>query len=204
MEAARAGEQGRGFAVVATEVRNLAHRSASAAKDIKQLITDSVEKVGTGSALVNEAGTTMTEIVSSVRRVTQIMGEISSAGREQELGIEQINTAVAEMDTVTQQNAALVEEAAAASQAMQEQAVKLAEMVSVFQVAGNPVAGSPARAAAAPRATTAPAKAATPAARPAIAKAAARPAAKSPSLKLADKPARNKPAASSDGDWEEF
>ncbi|OEZ98713.1 methyl-accepting chemotaxis protein [Duganella phyllosphaerae] len=204
VEAARAGEQGRGFAVVATEVRNLAHRSASAAKDIKQLITDSVEKVGTGSALVNEAGTTMTEIVSSVRRVTQIMGEITSAGREQELGIEQINTAVAEMDTVTQQNAALVEEAAAASQAMQEQAVKLAEMVSVFQVAGNPVAGSPARAAAAPRATTAPAKAATPAARPAIAKPAARPAAKSPSLKLADKPARNKPAASSDGDWEEF
>ena len=204
VEAARAGEQGRGFAVVATEVRNLAHRSASAAKDIKQLITDSVEKVGTGSALVNEAGTTMTEIVSSVRRVTQIMGEITSAGREQELGIEQINTAVAEMDTVTQQNAALVEEAAAASQAMQEQAVKLAEMVSVFQVAGTPVAGSPARAAAAPRATTAPAKAATPASRPAIAKAAARPAAKSPSLKLADKPARNKPAASSDGDWEEF
>ncbi|MDR7050133.1 methyl-accepting chemotaxis protein-1 (serine sensor receptor) [Duganella sp. 3397] len=209
VEAARAGEQGRGFAVVATEVRNLAHRSASAAKDIKQLITDSVEKVGTGSALVNEAGTTMTEIVSSVRRVTQIMGEITSAGREQELGIEQINTAVAEMDTVTQQNAALVEEAAAASQAMQEQAVKLAEMVSVFQVAGTPVAGtpvagSPARAAAAPRATTAPAKAATAAARPAIAKPAARPAAKSPSLKLADKPARNKPAASSDGDWEEF
>ncbi len=209
VEAARAGEQGRGFAVVATEVRNLAHRSASAAKDIKQLITDSVEKVGTGSALVNEAGTTMTEIVSSVRRVTQIMGEITSAGREQELGIEQINTAVAEMDTVTQQNAALVEEAAAASQAMQEQAVKLAEMVSVFQVAGSQVAGtavagSPARAAVAPRATTAPAKAATPAARPAIAKAAARPAAKSPSLKLADKPTRNKPAASSDGDWEEF
>ena len=200
VEAARAGEQGRGFAVVATEVRNLAHRSASAAKDIKQLITDSVEKVGTGSALVNEAGTTMTEIVSSVRRVTQIMGEISSAGREQELGIEQINTAVAEMDTVTQQNAALVEEAAAASQAMQEQAVKLAEMVSVFQVAGSPVAGSPARAAA-PR--PAPAKAAArpaPAARPAIAK----PAVNSPSLKLADKSARTKPAAGNEGDWEEF
>ncbi|MET0266711.1 MAG: methyl-accepting chemotaxis protein, partial [Duganella sp.] len=135
VEAARAGEQGRGFAVVATEVRNLAHRSASAAKDIKQLITDSVEKVGTGSALVNEAGSTMEEIVASVRRVTQIMGEISAAGQEQEIGIEQINTAVAEMDNVTQQNAALVEEAAAASQSMQEQAVKLAEMVSVFQVA---------------------------------------------------------------------
>jgi len=197
VEAARAGEQGRGFAVVATEVRNLAHRSASAAKDIKQLITDSVEKVGTGSALVNEAGTTMTEIVSSVRRVTQIMGEISSAGREQELGIEQINTAVAEMDTVTQQNAALVEEAAAASQAMQEQAVKLAEMVSVFQVAGSTARASTASR---PAAT----KAAAPATRPAITKPAARPAAKSPALKLADKPARTKPAASSDGDWEEF
>jgi len=197
VEAARAGEQGRGFAVVATEVRNLAHRSASAAKDIKQLITDSVEKVGTGSALVNEAGTTMTEIVSSVRRVTQIMGEISSAGREQELGIEQINTAVAEMDTVTQQNAALVEQAAAASQAMQEQAVKLAEMVSVFQVAGSTARASTASLPAA-------AKAAAPATRPAITKPAARPAAKSPTLKLGDKPARTKPAASSDGDWEEF
>jgi len=137
VEAARAGEQGRGFAVVATEVRNLAHRSASAAKDIKQLITDSVEQVYTGSALVNEAGTTMQEIVASVRRVTQIMDEISAAGSEQEVGIEQINTAVAEMDVVTQQNAALVEEAAAASQSMQEQAAQLAAMVSVFQVAGN-------------------------------------------------------------------
>ena len=151
--------------------------------------------MGTGSALVNEAGTTMTEIVTSVRRVTQIMGEITSAGREQELGIEQINTAVAEMDTVTQQNAALVEEAAAASQAMQEQAVKLAEMVSVFQIAG-----SPARAAA-PRPAAKPAAARpAPAARPVAAK----PAAKAPSLKLADKPSRSKPAASSDGDWEEF
>jgi len=135
VEAARAGEQGRGFAVVATEVRNLAQRSASAAKDIKQLITDSVDQVGAGSALVSEAGATMQEIVTSVRSVTQIMGEITAAGREQEIGIEQINTAVAEMDTVTQQNAALVEEAAAASQAMQEQAVALADMVSVFQVA---------------------------------------------------------------------
>ncbi|SHM42548.1 methyl-accepting chemotaxis sensory transducer with TarH sensor [Duganella sacchari] len=137
VEAARAGEQGRGFAVVATEVRNLAQRSAAAAKDIKALITDSVEKVGSGSALVNEAGETMQDIVTSVRRVTDIISEISQAGLEQETGIEQINIAVAEMDTVTQQNAALVEEAAAASQAMQEQAVKLAEMVAVFQVAGS-------------------------------------------------------------------
>jgi methyl-accepting chemotaxis protein-1 (serine sensor receptor) len=134
VEAARAGEQGRGFAVVASEVRNLAQRSASAAKDIKQLISDSVVQVSTGSMLVGEAGATMQEIVASVRHVTQIIGEISVAGREQELGIEQINTAVAEMDTVTQQNAALVEEAAAASQAMEEQAAALADLVSVFQV----------------------------------------------------------------------
>jgi methyl-accepting chemotaxis protein-1 (serine sensor receptor) len=134
VEAARAGEQGRGFAVVATEVRNLAHRSASAAKDIKSLIDDSVEKVSSGSALVSATGSTMEEVVASVRRVTDIMGEISAAGREQELGIEQINQAVAEMDTVTQQNAALVEQAAAASASMREQAGAMARMVSVFEL----------------------------------------------------------------------
>jgi len=167
VEAARAGEQGRGFAVVATEVRNLAHRSASAAKDIKQLITDSVEQVYTGSALVNEAGATMEEIVGSVRRVAQIMDEISAAGSEQEVGIEQINTAVSEMDVVTQQNAALVEQAAAASQAMQEQAASLAEMVSVFQVAGNPAQQVAPRAPAAR--TRAPKQARTQAPAPALA-----------------------------------
>ena len=114
VEAARAGEQGRGFAVVATEVRNLAHRSASAAKEIKILIDDSVHQVNLGSSLVNQAGSTMEEIVSSVRRVTDIMAEITSASNEQETGIEQINQAITEMDAVTQQNAALVEEAAAA------------------------------------------------------------------------------------------
>jgi methyl-accepting chemotaxis protein len=137
VEAARAGEQGRGFAVVATEVRNLAHRSAAAAKEIKELINDSVEKVGTGSRLVEQAGKTMDEVVASVKRVTAIMGEITAAGREQEAGIEQINQAITQMDSVTQQNAALVEEAAAASSTMQEQATQLSRVVSVFRLEGG-------------------------------------------------------------------
>jgi methyl-accepting chemotaxis protein len=134
VEAARAGEQGRGFAVVASEVRNLAQRSAGAAKEIKLLIDDSVHKVDLGSKLVNQAGGTMDEVVSSVRRVTDIMIEISSASHEQETGIEQINMAIMEMDSVTQQNAALVEEAAAAAGLMEEQAAALAQVVSVFQL----------------------------------------------------------------------
>jgi methyl-accepting chemotaxis protein len=134
VEAARAGEQGRGFAVVAGEVRNLAHRSAAAAKDIKLLISDSVEKVETGSALVNQAGETMNEIVTSITRVTDIMSEITSASVEQSAGIEQVNTAIVQMDQVTQQNAALVEQAAAAAESMQEQAAKLSEVVSVFKL----------------------------------------------------------------------
>lgn len=136
VEAARAGEQGRGFAVVAAEVRNLAQRSASAAKEIKTLIGDSVEKVEIGSKLVAQAGDTMEEIVASVKRVTDIMGEITSAGQEQETGIEQINQAISEMDTVTQQNAALVEEAAAAAASLQEQAAGLAQIVSIFKLDG--------------------------------------------------------------------
>ena len=134
VEAARAGEQGRGFAVVAAEVRNLAQRSATAAKEIKALIDDSVDKVAMGSTLVNDAGATMDEVVASVKRVTDIMGEISAAGREQEIGIGQINQAVIEMDGVTQQNAALVEEAAAAAESLQEQASALMEVVSVFKI----------------------------------------------------------------------
>ncbi|SFG80450.1 methyl-accepting chemotaxis sensory transducer with TarH sensor [Duganella sp. CF458] len=134
VEAARAGEQGRGFAVVASEVRNLAQRSAAAAKEIKQLIGDSVEKVGAGSRLVGEAGATMGEVVTSVQRVTDIISEISLATQEQSAGIDQINTAISQMDHVTQQNAALVEEAAAASAALEEQAARLMEVVSVFKL----------------------------------------------------------------------
>jgi methyl-accepting chemotaxis protein len=134
VEAARAGEQGRGFAVVAAEVRNLAQRSAAAAKEIKSLIDDSVEKVGLGSRLVDQAGSTMEEIVASVRRVTDIMGEITAASQEQTSGIEQINQAISQMDQVTQQNAALVEEAAAAAASLQDQAGALEQVVGAFKL----------------------------------------------------------------------
>jgi methyl-accepting chemotaxis protein len=133
VEAARAGEQGRGFAVVASEVRNLAQRSAAAAKEIKE-IGNSVEQVDIGSKLVQQAGSTMNEVVDSVRRVTDIMGEITSASSEQSIGIDQVNTAITQMDQVTQQNAALVEEAAAAAASMQEQAERLADVASSFKL----------------------------------------------------------------------
>jgi methyl-accepting chemotaxis protein-1 (serine sensor receptor) len=141
VEAARAGEQGRGFAVVATEVRSLAQRSADAARQVKALIGDSLEKVDAGTRLVRQAGATMSDIVASVERVSGIMAEISDASREQTLGIDQINQAVAQMDEVTQQNAALVEQAAAAAQSLQEQAASLLGVVSVFQL--TPAAQAP-------------------------------------------------------------
>ncbi|MES2741263.1 MAG: methyl-accepting chemotaxis protein [Pseudomonadota bacterium] len=136
VEAARAGEQGRGFAVVASEVRNLAQRSAGAAKEIKALIGDSVDKVGAGGRLVDEAGVTMQQIVTSVRQVADIMSEIAAASLEQSAGIEQVNTSISAMDNTTQQNAALVEQAAAAAASMQQQAVALMQAVSIFKMAG--------------------------------------------------------------------
>jgi len=137
VEAARAGEQGRGFAVVATEVRNLAQRSASAAKEIKSLIGDSVEKVRVGIQLVDQAGLSMQEIVESIKKVTDIMGGITVASQEQTSGIEQINIAITQMDQVTQQNSALVEETAAASESLQDQAASLAQVVSLFKIRGR-------------------------------------------------------------------
>ncbi|SDK93884.1 methyl-accepting chemotaxis sensory transducer with TarH sensor [Modicisalibacter muralis] len=144
VEAARAGEQGRGFAVVAGEVRNLASRSASAAKEIKSLIDSSVAQVQQGSTLVEEAGSTMREVVSAVRRVTDIMDEISAASQEQSDGIEQVNTAITQMDEVTQQNAALVQQAAAAAASLEEQASRLEQAVAVFRLSGraNDAAGA--------------------------------------------------------------
>ncbi|WP_426088831.1 methyl-accepting chemotaxis protein [Janthinobacterium sp. PSPC1-1] len=199
VEAARAGEQGRGFAVVASEVRNLAQRSAGAAKEIKILIDDSAEKTERGTRLVGQAGVTMGEVVDSVRRVTDIMSEIASASQEQSAGIEQVNLSIIEMDGMTQQNAALVEQAAAAAQSLQDQAAELAHVVSIFKLVEGeekPAAYVPAPVAAAPVAARKPA----PALRPV--KSLTR---KTEASAPAAAPAPRKAAgAGSNDEWEEF
>ena len=208
VEAARAGEQGRGFAVVAGEVRTLAQRSAQAAKEIKVLINDSVDKVRSGTALVDSAGTTMTEIVGSVQRVSDIIDEVRAATHEQSQGIAQVSTAVHQLDQMTQQNSALVEESTAAADSLREQALRLTEVVALFRVSGSTAHAAPrgTPAALAPRPVPAP-QATRPAAPRAPAPAAQRPAAvpKSKAPALPPKaPAAAKPAADDMGDWESF
>ncbi|GGY79491.1 methyl-accepting chemotaxis protein [Pseudoduganella plicata] len=204
VEAARAGEQGRGFAVVASEVRNLAQRSASAAKEIKALIDDSVSKVDAGGKLVDEAGQTMGQIVTSIKQVADIMGEITAATQEQSNGIEEVNQAITTMDEMTQRNAALVEEAAAAAESMQQQAQQLGEAVSIFKLgdAGAAVARVP---------VAAKAQLAKPAAKPAVKSAVravtvhpAAPAAPAPAAKSATKTSAKAATAPAGDDWEEF
>ena len=218
VEAARAGEQGRGFAVVASEVRSLAGRSADAAKEIKTLINASVERVEHGTALVDQAGSTMTEVVSSIRRVTDLMGEISAASNEQSAGVSQVGEAVSQMDQVTQQNAALVEEMAAAASSLKSQAQELVQTVAVFKLDGHDVhmgvstrpaavrshkpgpstfKGAERRTAGVPKGAAARGHAPSPAKAPPSA----------PAKQLAAKPAAPAPqakAAGGDDDWETF
>ncbi|SFD73455.1 methyl-accepting chemotaxis protein [Paracidovorax konjaci] len=228
VEAARAGEQGRGFAVVASEVRALAGRSAEAAKEIKNLIGQSVEKVGAGTRLVDEAGTTMADIVQQVQRVSDLIAEIDAATREQSEGIGQVNAAVSQLDQATQQNAALVEEAAAAAGSLQQQAVRLTETVGVFRLSGMAERTTASFAPPTPAPTVAPAAvraparaqvpavgarppaatrlAAAPAPRPAPARpaAAAAPAAKPPALPAAPKTTTTTAHSNADDDWTAF
>jgi methyl-accepting chemotaxis protein len=208
VEAARAGEQGRGFAVVASEVRSLAGRSAEAAKEIKSLIGASVERVEAGTALVDKAGVTMTEVVGSIKRVTDIMAEISAASTEQASGVAQVGEAVRHMDNATQQNAALVEQMAAAASSLKGQAQDLVQVVAVFKLAPGDEGTRALAHAPRPRPPMrAPALAAAPR-RPAIA-APKKPAAPVAKAKALAAPARPKPApakakAASDEEWETF
>ncbi|KVT81892.1 hypothetical protein WK59_17890 [Burkholderia ubonensis] len=204
VEAARAGEEGRGFAVVAGEVRSLAQRSSGAAKEIKTLIDASVERIRSGSALVDEAGRTMTEVIGAVQRVTDIMGEIAAASEEQSGGIDQVARAVTQMDEVTQQNAALVEEAAAAAQSLDEQAARLRETVAVFQLDDGAAQRRATEPAVARRVTPAPAPA--PAARDSHDAPAPRAAVAPPARRAAPapSPAAPAPVAAGNDDWETF
>ncbi len=225
VEAARAGEQGRGFAVVASEVRSLAGRSAEAAREIKSLINASVERVELGTQLVDQAGTTMSEVVDSIRRVTDIMGEISAASHEQAMGVQQVGEAVSQMDQVTQQNAALVEEMAAAASSLNNQANDLVQTVAAFKLAdgglGMGLSRVNVRASAAGRpngperrgsaaGSTAAASKRAPAPRPAAATAAAavvlpkKPAAPKSSPSPAPASAPVAKAAAADDEWETF
>jgi methyl-accepting chemotaxis protein len=201
VEAARAGEQGRGFAVVAAEVRSLAQRSAGAAKEIKTLITDSTDKVRHGNQLVDQAGRTMGEIVTSVKRVTDIIADISAASQEQSAGIEQVNQVITQMDESTQQNAALVEEATAAARSMEQQAGQLVQTVAIFRTQDGHVA--PARTAT-PATTTTESAATAPASVVALPR-------RTPSPAPASKSATRSRARSSavlateaSGEWQEF
>jgi hypothetical protein len=205
VEAARAGEQGRGFAVVASEVRSLAGRSAEAAKEIKTLINASVERVEQGTALVDQAGSTMTEVVSSIKRVTDLMGEISAASTEQSLGVSQVGEAVTQMDQVTQQNAALVEEMAAAASGLQSQAQDLVKVVAVFKLSGHDgLSGAALR----PTSVRAPASKAKPYKSPerrALASPARPPVQPAPAKAANPAPAKSPaPAKGGDEDWETF
>jgi methyl-accepting chemotaxis protein len=197
VEAARAGEQGRGFAVVAAEVRNLAQRSAGAAKEIKALIGESVDKVDTGARLVDAAGKTMEEIVGSVKKVSDLIAEIAAASEEQDAGIQQVNTAVTQMDQVVQQNASLVEEATAATESMKVQAASLLQMVSRFNLGDAQPAYAPLQPVA-PRGATA---ASAPAPQPIQVKPSAR---QLPSGLAAALGAPNGGKLAANGDWKEF